>query len=178
MSAIDRRLLLAMAAAGVCSPGSAFADALPLVELPGHVAAPDFSLRDLEGMVQRLSDYRGRLVLVSFWAVWCAPCRRELPAMSDLRVRLANTGIEILAVNLGDSADRIEAFLADHPAPNLPVLLGERATGAAWHVPGLPVAYAVDSGGILRLGAIGEQDWRDPAIEGQLRALTRKVGAE
>ena len=152
-------------------PGSASAETPPLAELPGHVAAPDFSLRDLTGTLHRASNYRGRAILVSFWAVWCSPCRRELPALSRLRARLSDGAFEILAVNLGDRPDRIEAFLADHPAPDLSVLLGDRATGEAWHVEGLPVAYGVNSGGILRLGAIGERDWSAPAIEQQIRAL-------
>jgi hypothetical protein len=77
-----------------------------------------------------------------------------------------------LAVNLGDSPERIAAFLAEHPAPNLPVLLDrEKSSAAPWHVRELPVSYAVDPGGILRLGAIGERDWRDAEIEGQLRSL-------
>jgi hypothetical protein len=78
----------------------------------------------------------------------------------------------VLAVNLGDGAERIRAFFADHPAPGLPVLLdGEKSTAVAWHVSELPVTFAVDPAGILRLGAIGERDWAAPGIERQLRAL-------
>jgi len=73
--------------------------------------------------------------------------------------------IEVLAVDLGDSPDRIRAFLAAHAAPDLPILLGDRATGENWRVVGLPVTFAVDADGIIRLGAIGERDWRSPMIE-------------
>ena len=122
--------------------------------------------------MHRLSDYRGRPVLVNFWAVWCPPCRRELAALAELRHAVVGAGIEVFAVNLGDSAERIAAFFADHPAPGLPVLLdGEKSAAVAWHVSELPVAYVVAPAGILRLGAIGERDWRAPEIERQLRAL-------
>ncbi|HTV26414.1 MAG TPA: TlpA disulfide reductase family protein [Xanthobacteraceae bacterium] len=176
MKAIDRRRLfkvLANLSLLPTAPMAASGDALPLVELPGNVDAPDFLLPDLAGNVHRFYDYRGRPVLVSFWAAWCAPCRRELPSLADLSARLKDAEIKVLAVNLGDSAERISAFLTDHPSPGLPILLGGRGTGKAWHVGALPVAYGVDPEGILRLGALGEQDWDSPLVEHQLRGLSR-----
>ena len=143
-----------------------------MIELPGEVTAPNLALPDLSGKTRRLADYRGRPVLVNFWAVWCPPCRRELAALAELRSRVVGAGIEVFAVNLGDSSERIMTFFADHPAPGLPVLLdGEKSAAVAWHVSELPVTFAVDPAGILRLGAIGERDWRAPEIERQLRAL-------
>jgi thiol-disulfide isomerase/thioredoxin len=176
MSAPDRRRLLA-AFAAVALPDFVAAEPLPLIALPGDVPAPDFALPDLTGTIHHVSDYRGRTLLINFWAVWCAPCRRELPALSDLSARLKDAQIEILSVDLGDSTDRIRRFLADHPAPDLKVLLGDRTTGEAWHVQGLPVTFAVDADGIIRLGAIGERDWRAPVIERQLRTLHRGADA-
>jgi hypothetical protein len=84
---------------------------------------------------------------------------------------LNDAQIEILAVNLGDSIERIRAFLADHPAPNLPILMGDDTTRRAWHVQGLPISFAVGPKGIIRLGAMGERDWQTAAIEQELRNL-------
>lgn len=171
MTTVDRRQLLPLLAAALL-PSSAAATDLPLADLPGHVEAPEFELPDLSGTVRRLSTYRGRPILVNFWAVWCPPCRRELKELADLRNKLADTGFEILAINLGDNAERIATFLARYPAPELPILLDiQRTTASPWHVSALPVAYALDRSGILRLGAIGERDWHSPRIEAQLRSL-------
>lgn len=177
MSVIGRRqvltlLLAATATATAPVPAASASDELSLVELPGAVQAPDFSLPSLDAKRVSLSSYRSRPVLVSFWAVWCPPCRRELAALADLRRRVSDTPIALFAINLGDSPDRIRNFLTAHPAPGLPVLLdADKSTVASWHVQGLPVAYAIDRDGRLRLGALGERDWRSATIERQLRAL-------
>ncbi len=142
--AIDRRRFLSLLATPLF-PAPAAADGLPLADLPGDVMAPELALPDLSGTMRRLSDYRGRPVLVAFWAVWCPPCRREIPALADLRTRLADARIEVLAVNLGDSVERIATFLANHPAPHLPILLDtDKTTGMPWHVSGLPVAFVLE----------------------------------
>jgi len=170
MTMSRRQLLPLLAAAWLPSPTRA--ETQPLIALPGNIPAPNSALPDLADQVHRLADYRGKPLLVSFWAVWCPPCRRELAALAELRARVVNAGVEVLAINLGDSAERITAFLVDHPAPDLPILLDrDKAAAAAWHVQVLPVAYVVAPAGTLALGALGEHDWRMLEIEHQLRAL-------
>lgn len=168
---IDRRMLLGVAG-GALMADVARSEVQPLIPLPGEVRAPDFTLSDLGGATHRLSEYRGRPLLVNFWAVWCPPCRREIGALADLRRRVGDANIVVLALNLGDAPERITAFLDQHPAPGLPVLLDpDKTTSGPWHVRSLPLAYAADRDGILRLGAIGERDWTAQVIEEQLRAL-------
>ena len=168
---ISRRTLLAMLAAA--GPASFVrAEPLPLVQLPGHVSAPDFALPDLDGHTHRLGDYRGRPLLVSFWATWCPSCQREMPALAALRKAIADDGIAVVAIDVGDRADNIRNFLQAHSVEGLTVLRdADQAVMTAWHVLGLPCAYGVSTNGELRLGALGARDWTAPAIKNQLRRL-------
>ena len=168
---ISRRALLAMLAAA--GPASFVrAEPLPLVQLPGHVSAPDFALPDLDGHTHRLGDYLGRPLLVSFWATWCPSCQREMPALAALRKAIADDGIAVVAIDVGDRADNIRNFLQAHSVEGLTVLRdADQAVMTAWHVLGLPCAYGVSASGELRLGALGARDWTAPAIEYQLRQL-------
>ena len=168
---ISRRALLAgLASAGVATVVRA--GSLPLIPLPGNVAAPDFALPDLEDKTHRLADYRGRPLLVTFWAVWCPPCRKEMPALAALSRTVADDGIAVIAINAGDSRERIKAFLDSHPVPGLTVLRDtDKHVATAWRVIGLPSAYGVSREGELRLGALGERDWTAPAVKDQLKSL-------
>ena len=78
-------------------------------------AAPPLALQDLEGRPHRLEDYRGKVVLVNFWATWCEPCREEMPSMNKLRASLAGRPFAVLAVNLGESEARIRRFMEQAP---------------------------------------------------------------
>lgn len=95
-------------------------DSVPAIQIGS--AAPELTLRDLQGQPHRLSDYRGGGVLVNFWASWCVPCRTEMPALD----RVATDGITVLGIAM-DDPERVRAFLAAHPV-RYPILLGELAT--------------------------------------------------
>ena len=75
------------------------------------------ALNDLDGRAVRLGDFRGRLVLVHFWATWCVPCVEELPALQRLATRLAPQGLEVIAVNAQENAARIRPFAAPPGGP-------------------------------------------------------------
>lgn len=122
-------------------------------------AAPALALQDLEGRAHRLEDYRGRVVLVNFWATWCEPCRAEMPAMNRLRASLAGQRFAVLAVNLAEPETRIRRFMEQVPL-DFPVLL-DRDSGAAkaWRARILPVSFVIDAEGRIRYSAVGEIDW-------------------
>ncbi len=95
-----------------------------------------------------------------------------MPALAALRKALADDGIAVIAINVGDSRERIQAFLDRIPAAGLPMLRDpNKSVATAWHVIGLPSAYGVSPDGHLRLGALGARDWTASAIKDQLRQL-------
>ncbi len=127
-------------------------------------SAPALTLRDLEGRLHRLEDYRGRVLLVNFWATWCEPCREEMPSMNRLRASLAGRPFEVLAVNLAESEQRIRRFMTQVPL-EFPVLMDrDRAAAKAWRARLLPVSFLLGPDGTIRYWALGEIDWSQERV--------------
>jgi len=140
----------------------------PIAERP---AAPDFDLKDPDDRPQRLADYRGKAVILNFWATWCPPCREEMPSMQRAHEAVADDGIAVIAINVGEDADTINQFLADTPvAFPLPMDLDSRVV-QSYPVRGLPTTFVIDPEGRLTYVATGGREWDDPKILDQVRAL-------
>jgi cytochrome c biogenesis protein CcmG/thiol:disulfide interchange protein DsbE len=123
----------------------------PLLDRP----APDFSLSDLEGRRISLADYRGRPVIVNFWASWCVPCRTEFGLFRDARAARASDGLEILGVIYQDSAEDARRFAAQERA-TWPALVDPGGSVArAYGVLGIPITFYIDRGGIVRAVSYG-----------------------
>ena len=131
------------------------AAAQTLTPLPGGITAPDFELLDTDGRTHRLSDYRGRTVIINFWTTWCPPCREEIPSMNRAWARLRDENVVMLAINMGEDEDTIFVFTADYPA-TFPLLLDrDGKVIEEWPVKGLPTTYVVAPDGTLAYRAIG-----------------------
>ena len=132
---------------------------------------PQLELQDLDGRTHRLEDYRGRVVLVNFWATWCEPCREEIPSMNRLRAALAGQPFAVLAVNLAESEARIRRFMEQVPL-EFPVLLDrDSAAAKAWSARLLPVTYVVGPDGRIRYLAIGAIDWEQDGVRKAILGL-------
>ena len=146
---------------------------LTALALPAHAlelkpwtggATPPLELSDLDGKTHRLADYRGRAVLVNFWATWCEPCRAEMPSFERLRAALESQRVTVLAVNLAEPEARIRRFLETMPL-RYPVLLDRDGTTArAWQARVLPATYVIAPDGKIRYRHLGELDWSSPEV--------------
>ena len=140
---------------------------------PWSGPTPALELQDLEGRAHRLQDYRGRVVMVSFWATWCEPCREEMPSMERLRAALDGKRFVLLAVNLAEPESRIRKFLDGMPV-KFPVLLDrDAAASKAWQARMLPATYIVAPDGTIRYRHLGERDWSKPEVREQILGLMK-----
>jgi len=144
-----------------------------LSPIPENPPAPDFVLQDVEGNPHRLADFRGKPVVLNFWATWCAPCRAEMPSMQRAHESVADEGIAIVAINVGDDADSIQRFLAEVPVDFPLPMDTDMKVVQAYAARGLPTTFVIDPDGRLVYSAAGDREWDDPKILDQVRALIR-----
>jgi len=164
------RTLLRVVAAFACAlvlDGAAAAELVP----SSGAQAPPLALRDLAGRDIRLADFRGRTVIVNFWATWCAPCVKEMPSLQRLRDRLAGDGLTVIAVNYQENAARIQPFL-DRMRLDLTVVRDhDGSVRDAWDVNVFPTTFVVNPNQRISLVAVGEIDWDDAQVEARIREL-------
>jgi peroxiredoxin len=110
--------------------------------------APDFVLKSFAGKNLRLSEYRGEVVMLSFWATWCGDCRAQLTELSAMRDRYQDAGVELLAVSLDQSAKQASQATAGASYPVLHDAAGE--VGRLYDVQKMPVMVLIDRGGVVR----------------------------
>ena len=136
-------------------------------------ATPPLALEDLEGRAHSLADYRGKVVLVNFWATWCEPCREEMPSIDRLRSSFKGQPFEVLAVNLAEPLSRIEKFVAQMPL-GFPLLRDrDGAVGKAWKAKLLPASFLIGRDGRIRYVAFGELDWSSDAVRARVAELLK-----
>lgn len=150
--------------------------ALPLVSAFGAQLldgpAPDFTVRDRDGNELRLSDLRGKVVFVNFWATWCPPCRAEIPDLEELAEKMRHVPFEIFAVSSDESWAEIDAFFGGEKSRMLIGLdPGKQAIAATYGTEKLPETYVVDQRGRLRLRFVNAQPWADERIHRYLEWL-------
>lgn len=117
--------------------------------------APDFWFETAQGQLTYLSDLKGKIVLVNFWAIWCSPCRSEMPYMQQIYEEWSEEELVVLAINVGDSSDDVADFLQDNGL-FFPVLLdSEGEVAIRYGVPGLPSTIIIDKEGLLQEAKVG-----------------------
>jgi cytochrome c biogenesis protein CcmG/thiol:disulfide interchange protein DsbE len=123
-----------------------------------HPLAPDFSLTDLSRQPLQLSRYRGKVVLLNFWATWCSPCRSEIPRFVDLQSKYDRDGFEIIGISLDDDPKLVRAFYLQLRM-NYPVAIGDAKLAEQYGgILGLPVSFLIGRDGRIYVKHAGEAD--------------------
>lgn len=152
-SSVPTRALLAVVLLSLFSRTSAATDEGFKVS-----PAPAISVKDREGHVRTLSEFKGRVVLVDFWASWCAPCKVSFPALDSLHEEFHDSGLDVVAINLDEDAKGALAFLAGK-SPSMTVLFDPKGRSPeAFKVDGMPSSFLIDRDGNIRFRHMGFTD--------------------
>lgn len=137
--------------------------------------APSFSLPLLSDSSQQvtLASYHGKVIYLDFWASWCTPCRKSLPALNMLRQELSEQGFEVLAINLDESPEEGLEFLQEIPV-DYPTLFDNAETAATYQLRGMPTAYLIDREGNLRAQHVGFNSQDVPEIRAAILDLLKQ----
>jgi peroxiredoxin len=154
-------------------PGLFAASSLASSGLAGQ-PAPDFVLKSASGTNLRLSEYRGNVVMINFWATWCGPCRQEMPLLNDLYSRYGRVGFSLLGVNIDDDSRRA-MDMAEELGVTFPVLFDERKeVSRLYQVEAMPVTVLVDRTGKVRHVHLGYKPGYEEKYLTEIRALLRE----
>lgn len=134
--------------------------------------APDFSLSTLDGQPLRLSSYRGKVVVLDFWATWCVPCREEIPQFIRMQDQYGSRGMQVIGISMDDSPEPVRSFYQEFKM-NYPVALGDAKLGEQYGgILGLPITYVIGRDGEIANKYIGAVSVA--VIEQRVQALLQK----
>jgi len=157
----------------VAVPGLFAGSSLASSGLAGQ-EAPDFVLKSASGTNMRLSEYRGKVVMINFWATWCGPCRQEMPLLDDLYTRYERVGFSLLGVNIDDDSSRAMQ-MAEELGVSFPVLFDERKeVSKLYQVEAMPVTVLVDREGKVRHVHLGYKPGYEEKYLTEIRSLLRE----
>lgn len=144
----------------------------PACEPPLERARFDFALKDMGGADVKLAAYKGRPLVINFWATWCGPCKQEIPALIELAERYKSKGVAILGISIDDPPEDLRKFAGEHKI-NYPVLVGlghDDLLDAYDAQFAVPVSWFVTAGGCVSLkhAGPGTKDWFDQQIKALL----------
>ena len=127
------------------------------------MAAPGFTVQDSDRSVT-LSQFKGQVVVLNFWATWCPPCVEELPSLVQMQQRMKSRGVTVLAVSVDADENAYRRFLKDHNVNLLSVRDPDQKSAGLYGTFKFPETYIVDRNGVVRRKFIGAVDWTEPEV--------------
>lgn len=146
----------------------------PALAGDGGQSAPDFTLSSDDGQVMSLSDLRGQVIMINFWASWCGPCRQEMPLLEQIHQRYESLGFTLLGVNVEENPDDAVAFLEERPV-SFPILFDPKNdVSKLYDVIAMPSTVLIDRQGNVRHLHHGYKPGYENDYQDQVRALVRE----
>jgi peroxiredoxin len=137
-------------------------------------AAPDFTLKSISNNNIKLSEQAGNVVLLNFWASWCAPCRKEMPLLNDLHNKYKALGFSVIGVNVEQETDLAKSFISSYPV-DFPVLLDDsNKASKLYDVSAMPTTVIIDRNGVVRHLHKGYQAGDEKAYQKMVKQLLRE----
>lgn len=133
-------------------------------------SAPDFTVQDSDHKVT-LSQFRGQVVVLNFWATWCPPCIEETPALIKMQRRMKDKGVVVLAVSIDVDENAYHKFLKDYGVNMVTVRDEDQKAATLYGTHGWPETYIIDRNGIIRRKFIGPVEWNSPEVTEFLNKL-------
>ena len=137
---------------------------------PARTSAPDWQLNDLNGKTVKFSDFRGKVVILDFWATWCIPCRIEIPHFAELQKQYGDKGLNVIGVSLDEQGPEIVKKFVKRLGVNYPIVIGkEKVVEAYGRIDALPTTFVIDRQGRIVSRHIGYDD--KAAFEKEIQSL-------
>lgn len=154
-----RDFLVAMGLSAVSPMVNAVEITTPVETLTDRPPMPDFELMGIDGKVYRAADYKGKVLMVNFWATWCPPCRAEMPSMERMLAQWEGAPFALIAIAMGQTEEQVKAYAQENPHsfPLLPDPDGK--VSESFGVTGLPTTFIANELGRLTFKAEGGRDW-------------------
>ena len=170
-------LLVALLVLGLTTPHRSTAadeaayEALNLIYLDESIPLPDVSLPDLKGNAVPLLSFRHRVVIINFWTTWCHYCERERAALEALYQIYKEDGLAVLAVNMGETAEQVRAYIEKHRLSFPHVMDPEARAERAFGIQATPTNYLIDRRGHVVAAGMGYRDWTGPPAHRLIQRL-------
>lgn len=168
-----KKLLLGLMLSGLTLLGPAQARELQVYK---GGATPPLVLKDLNGKTHDLKQYRGKVVLINFWATWCPPCRAEMPSMQRLKTKMDGKPFVILAVDMGETETEVKTYIRQINTDFTVLMDKDGRALKAWKVFAFPTSYIVDAHGKIRYGLYGASEWDAAAKVEKITQLLPPAG--
>jgi thiol-disulfide isomerase/thioredoxin len=146
-------------------------DAMKVKVPEQSLPAPEFSLSTLDQQPIKLSDYKGKVVVLNFWATYCIPCRIEMPSLEKLSQKYKGNDVSVVAISLDEGKEKAIKMLVNKMNLSFPIALEGQASGDDYKVSVLPVTYIIGKDGLLLGRVVGDRDWAGEEADELMKAV-------